>query len=106
LPDEGVHEIYARGVDTVIAGTAVAGGRAGGAGRGGLPRQWALALRQWLSGECLAAGELLEARRWPAAPPPGRHLALLAWRLPVCGRAGRGGELGRDRAARHRELRP
>ncbi len=29
LPDEGVHEIYAHGADTVIAGTAVQGGRAG-----------------------------------------------------------------------------
>src|SRR6266849_8294916 len=26
LPDEGVHEVYARGADTVIAGTAVMGG--------------------------------------------------------------------------------
>src|SRR5438309_2853020 len=35
LPDEGVHEIYANGADTVIAGTAVPGGGQGAPVAGG-----------------------------------------------------------------------
>ena len=54
LPDEGVHEIYAPGIPSSPGPPCR--GRAGGAGRGWLPRQRALALRQRLSGECLAIG--------------------------------------------------
>ena len=51
LPDEGVHEIYAPGHDTGHRRHRGAGRRAGGAGRGRLPRQRALDLRQRLPGE-------------------------------------------------------
>ena len=62
LPDEGVHEIYPPGHDTVMAGTAVQGGGQAVRGRGRLSRQWALDLRQRLPGELLDAGKLPDPR--------------------------------------------
>ncbi len=82
-----------------------AGGRAGGAGRWWLPGHRSVALRQRLPGKRLDAGQLPDPRRRSGAPEPGRHLGLLAGGLPALGSAHRRGQLGRDRAARDRELR-
>ena len=82
-----------------------AGRRPGGAGRGRLPRQRALDLRQRLPGEPLDAGQLPDPRRRRAAPPPGWRLALLARGVPARRGGDRPGQLGRGRAARHRQLR-
>ena len=87
LPDEGVHEIYAHGADTVIAGTAVQGGGQAVPVEGGYRVSGRWTLRQRLPGERLDAGELPDPRRRRAAPPPGRRLALLAWGLPARGSA-------------------
>ncbi len=105
LPEEGVQEIYGGG-PAIIAGTAVQGGGRGGAGRWRLPRHRALALWHRLPRKRLDAGQLPGARRRrPAAPPPGRHAALLARSIRAVRGGGRAGKLGRRRAARHRQLR-
>ena len=105
LPDEGVHEIYPPGPRYRHGRHRGAGRRAGGAGRGRLSRQRALELRQRLPGELLDAGELPDPRGRPAAPPPGRRIALLAGGVSARGSRDRAGELGRGRAARDRQLR-
>src|ERR1700680_2169983 len=63
LPDEGVHEIYGKRADTILAGTAGPGGRPAGAVRGRPPGHRQMAIRRRLSGGELDARELPGARR-------------------------------------------
>ena len=102
LPEAGVEEIYASGPDTIIAGTAVPGGRHGRRRRWRLSRHRPLALRQRLSGKPVDAGQLPDPRRRPAAQEPRRA------RRPTGGASSRARrrrssrKLGRDRATRDR----
>ena len=82
LPDEGVQEIHGHGAapSSPAPRCRAAAGRAG---RGRLSRHRPLDLRQRLPGKRLDAGQFPDPRRRPAAPPPGRRLAVLARRVPA-----------------------
>src|SRR5579875_1856780 len=101
LPEEGVHEIYAREADAVIAGTAVPGGGQAVPVAGG----YRVSGRWSFGSGCLDAGEFPDPGRRPAAPPPGRNPALLAGGVRPRRSGDRRGELGCDRAARDWQLR-
>ncbi len=70
LPDEGVREIYARGADTIIAGTAVQGGGQAVPVEGGYRVTGHWSFGSGLPGKRLDAGQFPDPRGRPATPPP------------------------------------
>ena len=105
LPDEGVRRDLRAAGPTIIAGTAVQGGGQAVPVAGGyrVSGRWQFGSGCQESSWMLGSFQVLDDGR--AAPRPRRRLALLA-RGVSAGRSGdRAGELGRGRAARHRQLR-
>ena len=105
LPDEGVHEIYPAGHETVIAGTAVQGGGQAVAVEGGyrVNGRWTFGSGCQESSWMLGSFQILEGGE--PAPTPGWWVAVLAGGVSARRSRDRAGELGRGRAARHRQLR-
>ena len=105
LPDDGVQEIYGERADTVIAGTAVQGGGQAVPVEGGYRVSGRWSFGSGCQESQLDARQLPDPRRRPAAPQPGRQAALLARHIQARRGRDRAGQLGRRRAARHRQLR-